>query len=106
MGWHNGSSAAEPAGYGLKISAADRDRAFDREWTEVILELDGGGEATIALSPSFWRSCSELRSAEVGRWLLAQEAAPWPSQSPPGIALNQVSDNRFSARVIVRRSLL
>ncbi len=38
-GWSNGSPSASGAGYGLRISAADRDRYFDRSWSEVSIEL-------------------------------------------------------------------
>ncbi|MCA1709014.1 MAG: hypothetical protein LC808_39360 [Actinobacteria bacterium] len=106
VGWHNGSALNEPSGYGLKFAEADRDRSFDRAWSDVIVELEGDGLATITLSPSFWRSCTELRSADVGRWLLDQRAAPWPQGKPPGVAVNHVEENRFTARVIRSRSLL
>lgn len=58
VAWHNGSSPNEAAGYGLKFTEVERDQAFDRSWTEVVVELEGDGVATIALSPSFWRTCS------------------------------------------------
>lgn len=106
VAWNNGSTPNEPAGYGLKFTEADRDRFFDRGWSEVVVELEGAEAVTIPLSPSFWRSCSELRSAEVGRWLLVQGAAPWPSGSPPGVAVTQVEDHHFTARVIRNRTLL
>lgn len=106
VGWHNGSAAEEPSGYGLKFSRADRDRHFSPDWSEVIVLLEGAGPTTIPLSAAFWRSCSELRSADVGRWLIAQTAAPWPKGSPPGIAVAPETGNRFAARVIRSRSLL
>jgi len=31
----------------------------------------------------FWRSSSELRSAEIGRWLIVNKLAPWPKGHPP-----------------------
>ena len=104
-GWHNGGPPLEPAGYGLKFVARDRDKYFQGDWTEVVLDLDGSDEISIELSPSFWRSCTELRSAEVGKWLLSQEAAPWPKGSPPGVVVTPESGNRFTARVLRRRQL-
>ena len=67
-GWHNGADPASPAGYGIKFTPADRDRHFDPSWSEVELEV-GGEVAVLALSASFWQTCSELRSADLGRWL-------------------------------------
>ena len=104
-GWHNGSRPEEPDGYGLRLAPRDRDKYFEREWNEVVIALEAGPEVTIALSPSFWRSCSELRSPEVGQWLLASQAAPWRQGSPPGVALAPMDGNRFSARILQRKQL-
>jgi hypothetical protein len=67
--------------------------------------MEGAESTTVALNPSFWRSCSELRSPDIGQWLLEAQVAPWPKGSPPGIAVNRVEDNRFTARVLKRHSL-
>jgi hypothetical protein len=104
-GWHNGSEPGDPAGYGLKISAADRDRYFDRTWTSVMVDLGTNSTIEVPLSPSFWRSCTELRSADIGKWLLETNAAPWIRSSPPGIVLTPSEENRFTARLLVRRTL-
>jgi hypothetical protein len=46
---------------------------FDKGWGGVVLEMDGGQRAKVPLrSRSFWRKCSELRSAVIGRWLIEQ----------------------------------
>jgi hypothetical protein len=103
--WHNGGDAREPAGYGLKVTAADRDRYFDSSWTSVIVDLGDSSTAEIPLSQSFWRSSTELRSAEVGQWLLTAEVAPWAKGAPPGVVLTPVEANRFAARILVRRTL-
>lgn len=104
-GWHNGGDPRDRAGYGIKFDAKDRDRHFDRDWESIVLVF-GDCQVEVALSPSFWRSCSEVRSAELGQWLLGSGHAPWPKGSPPSIAVNTIEGNRFSARVIQRRSLL
>jgi hypothetical protein len=85
--------------------ARDRDKYFSDDWAQVVLDLEGGGAVSIDLSRSFWRSCTELRSSEVGSWLLSQEAAPWPKGSPPGIVVTPEAGNRFTARVLRRRQL-
>lgn len=95
--WSNGSPSPTGSGYGLKISAWDRDRFFEREWADVIVELAGEEPASIRLSQSFWRSCSELRSASIGRWLLKSDLAPWPKGEPPTCNLSPVGGNRFRA---------
>jgi hypothetical protein len=104
-GWHNAVPSREPAGSGLRITAKDRDRYFDRTWEDEVVEFDGAEPATVSLSPSFWRSCSELRSAGVGRWLLDLDAAPWAQGHPPGVVVTLIEGSRFAARLLERRSL-
>ena len=104
--WHNGGAPREPAGYGLKFLDRDRDAVFDREWTEIVLDCEGGPkDVTLPLSASFWRSCTELRSAAIGSWLMEADVAPWVRGSPPGVVVTAVDGNRFSARILKRRTL-
>lgn len=93
--WSNGTPSPSGSGYGLKVSTGDRDRYFRREWADVIIELPGEVSTVVSLSPSFWSSCSELRSAAVGRWLMSEGLAPWLRGGPPTVALTPVGDNRF-----------
>jgi hypothetical protein len=107
VGWQGGSAGAHsPAGYGVKFTPADRDRYFEQSWTHVILELEDGPVIEVRLTDSFWRSCSELRSAELGRWLLESGRAPWPKHAPPRIAVDPVNGNRFHARLLAQHNLL
>jgi hypothetical protein len=55
------------AGYDLKVRIEDRDSFFSSDWTDIVLDIPGQGSTRIALSDSFWRSCSELRSSAIGR---------------------------------------
>ena len=104
-GWHGGGDPHSPAGYGIKFTADDRDRYFERSWDSVVVDLDGAGPTAINLSDSFWRRCSEVRSADVGRWLLASGAAPWPKQNPAKIVVTPVDGNRFAARIHIPKGL-
>lgn len=102
-GWKNqGGAPTEPSGYGLSVTKTDR-RHFDRSWSDVIIELENDGVAIARLNETFWSTCPELRSADIGRWLLELGVAPWGTRAPPRIALTQVEGNRFAARVIQRR---
>jgi hypothetical protein len=104
-GWHNGGPPTDAAGYGLKFTKEDRDGYFDPSWRSVLIDCEGGETIEAALSPSFWRSCSEVRSASIGTWLLGKDTAPWPKQSPPGIAVTPIEGRLFSARILKRRQL-
>jgi len=69
-GWSNGQPLPTGAGYGVRLSDHDRDDHFDHGWHQVVVILDEGESVSVPLSKSFWRSCPELRSAAIGRWLL------------------------------------
>ena len=73
--WNNGQWHTGGAGYGLKVSVADRDRFFWRNWRFVTLQLvvDAGVvdvQANCA-KDSFWNgTCRELISRQIGRWFI------------------------------------
>jgi hypothetical protein len=92
--WSNGGT-----GYGLKVGEGDRDRFFDPSWRSVVLELAGQGDVVASVSPSFWRACRELRSAEIGQWLQRHGLASWPSGKPPKILMEHVAGNRFAVKL-------
>jgi hypothetical protein len=99
-GWNNGSHSATGAGYGLRIAREDRDRYFNEAWGHAVFDLAGEAEATTRLSASFWRSCTELRSAELGRWMRRHGIAPWPKGRPPQFEVRPVGGNRFTVAVV------
>jgi hypothetical protein len=88
--WNNGKHHTTGAGYGLKISVADRDTFMRRAWGSVDLHLSGAAEpirVNIA-KDSFWSdTCRELISQHIGHWLIAQGLAPWPDGKPPRFRL-------------------
>lgn len=93
--WNNGAHHASGAGYGLRVRVLDRDRHFDESWAEVVLEIPGRGSVAVPVAGSFWRRCSELRSAELGRWFRELALAPWVSAKPPAFRLEPLEANRF-----------
>jgi hypothetical protein len=84
----------------LRVSVRDRDRYFDPRWATVVIDLESAGHTTVRLSTSFWTACTELRSADIGRWLLTRSLAPWPRGHPPSLELHHLHDNRF--RLVIR----
>jgi hypothetical protein len=96
--WSNGRPLPTGAGYGVRLSDRDRDEHFDPQWREVMVDLGGGETVSVSLSESFWRSCPELRSAAIGRWLLRNGLAPWPLGKPSAALLIPAGSNRFSLR--------
>lgn len=94
-GWSNGRpNNRTGAGYGIRVTPSDRDKYFRREWQSVSIDL-GSARVTARLSDSFWRSCSELRSARIGKWMLERGIAPWPKGEPPKLLLELVGDRVY-----------
>ena len=82
-GWYGGGKSGT---FGLRVSVKDRE--LFRGLTKVKLELPNShGKSRRMqreLSSSFWRSCPELRSREIGEWMsdrgdcLLHKLQPWP----------------------------
>jgi hypothetical protein len=101
--WNNGSHRSTGAGYGIRVSHEDRDLYFSRGWDHVVVDLEHSGSATVPLSGSFWSRCTELRSADIGRWLLSQRLAPWQKGNPPALSLVHLGGNTFHLTVLDRQ---
>ena len=79
-GWQGGTS-------GLRVAAESRRKVLlplKRTLRRVRLVLPDHGQPPVCdVSASFWTSCPELRSAEIGRWMIARRDKPWPPRNPP-----------------------
>jgi len=96
--WSNGRPLRTGAGYGIRLSASDRDRYFDPGWPDVLVDVASGEPVLMPISSSFWRSCRELRSAAIGQCLLRSELAPWAPGHPPSLVLSPAGTRRFRLR--------
>jgi len=95
-GWSNGSPDNRTgAGYGLRMNMVDRDTYFKESWKNVVIELDSGTEIQVKLSKSFWKSCTELRSAGIGKWMIENKLVPWIKGVPPILSLRSIGERRF-----------
>lgn len=102
-GWNNGSG-----GLGLRISRIDRDRLLRPlkhlvdERRCIIVELPGMDPVRVKVSPSFWLTCPEFRSADIGNWRKQRHEYPWRGGNPPkytGELLTGISGN---PRIVVK----
>ncbi len=96
--WANGRHAPTGVGYGLKVSAADRDRHFNRDIEKVSIFLPGLSQpvAVNTAKKSFWNgTCRELISKDIRDWLWRNGYAPWPVGDPPKFILTPLGDNVF-----------
>jgi hypothetical protein len=98
--WNNGEHFSSGAGYGSKISIADRDAYFDRSWKIVTLELPAESgtlnvEANVDKS-SFWGpKCRELINKGIERWLIERGHAPREKGKPPRFEVVAAEHRRF-----------
>ena len=93
--WNNGRRNKTGGGYGVRIKRKDREKYFQKNWSSVIIELEGEDEVEVSVSPSFWGKCRELRKKEIGKWLINNKLAPWKKFNPPKLILEQISNNKF-----------
>jgi hypothetical protein len=93
-GWHNGSGC-----FGVQIDGWDRDRHFDPAWPSVLIECTNA-RIEARLSPSFWRSCPELRGGELAKWMKANGLARWPGRYPPHFELRPTGHARFRLTLV------
>lgn len=98
--WNNGQWHASGAGYGLKVSVADRDRFFERNWRTVSLRLIAGPSVIDAVAncakESFWsQKCRELISRDIGRWIIGLGISRWPENGPPRFTMSPIGPAMF-----------
>ena len=74
------------ATFGLRLSKKDRD-ALLRGLDKITLKLPLIGGRTqsleISLNASFWSSCPEFRSRDIGAWMKQRGDYPWRSRQTP-----------------------
>jgi hypothetical protein len=90
VAWNNGSHHPTGGGYGLKISAADRDVHFERGWGSVELFLpDSNRPVRVNIDKeSLWNDeCRDLIHRDTGLWLIRNGMAPRPDREPPRFTL-------------------
>lgn len=100
--WCNGSPRPSGAGYGLKLTAQDRDTFLRRDQKTITLYLEGEDEPieVVTGKASMWDgTCRELLKKEIGLWLLKAKLAPWAKGHPPSIVLLQRSPGVFQAQL-------
>jgi hypothetical protein len=97
--WKNGKHGRTNAGYGFRVSPADRDQHFNRKWLAVDIDLPHG-DAFITVRVNvdglaFWGNCCELRSTEIRQWLYLKRYAPWPVRTPPKFEVEYLRAQHF-----------
>ena len=103
--WNNGAWHETGAGYGLKMSADNRDKYFDRDWDTVTLRLIADRTSRIAeanvAKDSFWGPhCRELLKLEIGQWLIENGFRRWTPNAPSLFRMVRVAGREFEVRPV------
>ena len=85
---------ATGAGFGIRIPIAARNETFDKSWKDVELSIDGK-TCCVAITGGFWRDCPELRSKEIGLWLIRKKLSSRPKRKPHAVSMKHLEGNRF-----------
>ena len=106
-GWTNGTGY-----FGLKIVRSVRDQVFGslkggaRDRPYVSVKLPSMAPVCVRISPSFWRTCTEFRSAQIGAWMKQRGDSPWPPGRPPKyIGEFRVGDSRAGGLPLLKVSV-
>jgi hypothetical protein len=99
--WSNGDPNLQTgSGLGIRLRIEDRDQFFDVAWTEVVIHLQDADQILVPITPSFWVDCPELRSRELGRWMLTIGIIPWLPGSRPWLSLRPLMENNFALMLL------
>lgn len=97
VAWNNGRHHCSGAGYGIKVSRADRDTHFRKSWKSVVIILPSKEKIEVNTNKkSFWDdTCRELIHNGIGRWMRDCGIAPWPLGHPPKFELRPGKEREF-----------
>ncbi len=93
--WNNGNYNKSGAGYGILIPKRERDKYFNRKWDRVKIHIEDTS-VEIKLRDTFWTTCNELRSKEIGKYLLKNGLGVWEKWKPHKLTLEVVNNNEFT----------
>lgn len=92
--WNNGSFKKTGAGYGISIPIDCRAKYFKRDWNSIILNIEDIF-VEIKLNTTFWTTCNELRSKEIGKFLKKNELQEWEKDKPYELELISCGEKNF-----------
>ncbi|MGC8775307.1 MAG: hypothetical protein ACP5R6_08645 [Chlorobaculum sp.] len=97
--WTNGNqNHITGSGFGIRIPIEPYQKIFRRNWKHVVLIIDNN-EVHVSITESFWRKCHEIRSKEIGLWLIKYSRNKWPEGLPPEILVKYEGENRFTLNI-------
>lgn len=95
--WTNGKvNHTTGSGFGLRIPKEYRKAIFEKDWHFVHIKPPGIDKFEVKIHPSFWDKCHELRSIEIGQWLISNGLNKWEKRKPHKIDLEYVGNKTFN----------
>lgn len=100
--WNNGKFLPNGGGYGVWLTNYFKDEYLDREWSSIILKLEGWEkDAELAINNDvFWARGRELRSGIIGKWLIANGKGQWENDQEPELFLKPLGGNVFAVSLV------
>ena len=98
-GWQGGTS-------GFRVAVESRGRVFEplqRTLRHVQVVMPGReGPTHCQVTTTFWTTCPELRSAEIGHWMERRGDKPWAKGKPPRYEaeLIAINEDTVSIRIV------
>jgi hypothetical protein len=92
--WRGGSTATPT--YGIRVGLPNREVHFERDWTEIDVEIDGQPRH-FSLTSGFWTKCPEFRDRDsvIREWLQRHHTLDWPKGEPPRVSLVPLGGHKF-----------
>ena len=87
------------SGYGINIPKRIRDEFFQKHWQNLELILDGS-VISVSITPAFWSQCNEVRSPNIGLWLIENGAHEWVKGAPTKLRMSQEQGRRFRVEIV------
>ena len=91
----------------MRVGKESRRRVFEpfrKTLRRVRVELPGQGvQPTCRITSTFWTTCPEFRSAEIGRWMTQRGEKPWARGNPPRYEAELVALDGGTATVRIVR---
>jgi hypothetical protein len=104
--WNNGAHSRNGSGYGFRVHPDDRDAHFQKEWTGIVLEIEGEAapvEAALDAGKMWGEAPYYILSAPLGRWLRRNGLAPWTRGNPTVFVLEPLGENRFKVEKATKK---
>jgi len=94
-GWRSGKFDVRRAvALGIRVGRDNVQRFFDKDWDVVLIEIENDA-VPVKITKTFWTTCPELRSPDIGTWMRTKGLVPWPKGRPPEMRLTPIGGNRF-----------